>query len=68
MEDRNDPTDAAIVDQWLPYVEPQECEAALRLADSMLQAGLITRSEAREWSVRLRAWKLAHVMEPIAEA
>jgi hypothetical protein len=67
MSDFDDPTDPEVMDRWLPYLSPEDCEAALRFADVMVNAGLMEKVEAAAWSARLRAWKLAHTTEP-AEA
>ena len=63
MSDTDHPTDPAVMDWWLPYLSPRDCEAALRLADVMVEVGLMDRAEAAEWSRRLRAWKLAHSVD-----
>ena len=68
MSDTDDPTDPATMDRLLPYLEAGDCDAALRLLGTMLEAGLMTQREAAEWTVRLRAWKAAHESEPEAEA
>lgn len=64
----DDPTDPLTMDRLLPYLEVGDCDAALRLIDTMVAAGLMTQAEATEWSLRLRAWKSAHETEPEAEA
>ena len=64
MSDTDQPTDPTVMDFWLPYLTPQDCEAGLRLAATMVEAGLMGEAEAAAWSARLRAWKLAHRTEP----
>ena len=42
MNDSHDPTEPAIMDRWLPYLSPEDCDAALRLAETMSDAGLVS--------------------------
>lgn len=64
MANAEDPTDPAVMDRWLPYLSPNDCEAGLRLAAVMVEAGMMGEAEAAEWTARLRAWKAAHMTEP----